>query len=86
MAVQDADSAVRDACCEALSVIAAGLVRQSGSKLPGSHSSPLVKMLFECLAEQKKEAQLAACQALLEVSKDGWLLTLLAPLGQCSQQ
>lgn len=70
--LQDADSLVRDASCEALAAYAAALAEACGGPLPGSsHASPVVRVLFECLAEQKREGHLGASQALLMVSTRG---------------
>lgn len=65
--LQDTDSLVRDAACEALAAYAWALADAAGSSLPGNSSCPVVKLIFECLAEQKKEAQHGASQALLMV-------------------
>jgi hypothetical protein len=65
--LQDTDSLVRDAACEALSAYAWALAEAAGSPLQGNSSCAVVKLIFECLAEQKKEAQLGASQALLMV-------------------
>eukprot|EP00775_Hariotina_reticulata_P011340 gene11340-11489_t len=63
------DSMVREASCEALAAYAWVLTEATGGLLPGgSSSSHLVKVIFDSLAEQKKEAQLGASQALLLVS------------------
>uniref|UniRef100_A0A383W6D0 TOG domain-containing protein n=1 Tax=Tetradesmus obliquus TaxID=3088 RepID=A0A383W6D0_TETOB len=66
--LQDTDSLVRDAACEALAAYAWALADAAGSSLPGNSSCPVVKLIFECLAEQKKEAQHGASQALLMVA------------------
>jgi len=66
--LQNNDSMVRDASCEALAAYAWALTEATGGPLPGSStSSPLVKVIFDSLTEQKKEAQLGASQALLLV-------------------
>jgi hypothetical protein len=65
--LQDTDSLVRDAACEALAVYAWALAEAAGGPLQGNSSCAVVKLIFECLAEQKKEAQLGASQALLMV-------------------
>jgi hypothetical protein len=66
--LQDTDSLVRDAACEALTAYAWALAEAAGGPLQGNSSCAVVKLIFECLAEQKKEAQLGASQALLMVS------------------
>lgn len=58
---------VREASSEALAAYALGLTRLYGGELPGNIASPVVKVVFDCLAEQKKEAQMGASQALLKV-------------------
>lgn len=66
--LQNNDSMVREASCEALAAYAWALTEATGGLLPGSSSSShLVKVVFDSLAEQKKEAQLGASQALLLV-------------------
>lgn len=64
---QDVDATVRDAACGALVSIAEALSAQTGGRLPGTLATPVVKVIFDCLGEQKKEAQSAAGQALLQV-------------------
>lgn len=68
--MQDSDSLVRDAACEALASYAWALAEAANAPLQGtcSSSSPVVRVIFESLAEQKKEAQLGGSQALLMVS------------------
>jgi hypothetical protein len=66
--LQDTDSLVRDAACEALAAYAWALAEAAGGPLQGNSSCAVVKLIFDCLAEQKKEAQLGASQALLMVS------------------
>lgn len=67
--MQDSDSLVRDAACDALVAYAWALAETTHAQLPGesSSSSPVVRVIFESLAEQKKEAQLGGSQALLLV-------------------
>jgi hypothetical protein len=67
LATQDMDAMVRDAACGALVSIAEALAAQTGGRLPGTLATPVVKVIFDCLGEQKKEAQGAAGQALLQV-------------------
>lgn len=67
--LQDADSQVRDACCDALAAYAQALANVQGCMLPGSMSTPIVRVIFDCLAEQKREGQAGASQALLRVSQ-----------------
>jgi hypothetical protein len=64
---QDADSGVRDASSEAVASLAQGLYSLAGGPLPGSFSHPIVRLVFDCLGEQRKECQAAAGQALLMV-------------------
>jgi hypothetical protein len=59
---------VREASSEALAAYALGATRSYGCEVPGSTASPVVKVVFDSLAEQKKEAQMGASQALLKVS------------------
>jgi hypothetical protein len=66
--LQDTDGLVREASSEALAAYALGATRLYGCQLPGSTASPVVKVVFDSLAEQKKEAQMGASQALLKVS------------------
>lgn len=65
--LQDTDSVVREASGEALAAYALGCTRLYGCPVPGSTAAPVVKVVFDCLAEQKKEAQMGASQALLKV-------------------
>lgn len=65
MCMQDADSQVRDASCEALSAYAQALAEATGRMLDGS--AGIVRAIFDCLAEQKREGQVGASQALLQV-------------------
>jgi hypothetical protein len=70
---KDADTGVRDACTDALGSVAQGMYRLAGGPLPGSLSHPVLRLVFDCLSEQKKECQAAAGQALLQVSSCCWL-------------
>lgn len=66
--LQDADGSVRDAAAEALSCHAWALSDASGSPLPGSAAEcPLLRVVMDCLCEQKKEGHLGASAALLMV-------------------
>lgn len=58
---------VREATCEALASYAQGFTRLYGCEVPGSSNAPVVRVVFECLSEQKKESQMGASQALLKV-------------------
>jgi hypothetical protein len=67
--VGDADSSVREAAAEALGLVARGLSEAGGSL------ASLIKLLADCLAEGKKEAQAGACAALALVGAGeahGW--------------
>jgi hypothetical protein len=64
---QDADGHVRDASCDALVAFAQACAEVNGAPLPGSMATPIVRVVFECLAEQKREAQMGAGQALHKV-------------------
>jgi hypothetical protein len=67
-ALQDVDASVRDACVEALAALAHAAARAAGGALAGSSSAnPFLRTVFECLAEQRRESQTAAGQALLQV-------------------
>lgn len=66
---QDTDSGVRDASIEALVALSHALAEQTHSVLAGSGANPVLRVIFDCLAEQKKESQSAAGQALLQVRK-----------------
>ncbi len=69
---QDADSSVRDASSEALALVAQGLTQAAaagGGEPPGGGlSNPVLKLLFDCLVEQRKDLNAAACAALGMVS------------------
>lgn len=59
---------MRDASIEALTALAAAVADTTGGPLPGSTlGNPFLRVVFDCLAEQKKESQAAAGQALLQV-------------------
>lgn len=58
---------MREASSEAMAAYAQGFTRLYGCEVPGSTASPVVKVVFDCLAEQKKEGQMGASQALLKV-------------------
>jgi hypothetical protein len=70
---------VRDASVEALASLAAAAAEAAGGPLPGSAAAnPFLRVVTECLAEQKKEAQLAAGSALQQVGPTGlwgWVQT-----------
>jgi hypothetical protein len=70
-ALQDADGQVRDASGDALAAYAAALAAAEGSVLPGGVGSPIVRVIFDCLAEQKREGQMGASHALLKVGEGG---------------
>lgn len=63
---------MREATSETLAAYAQGYTRLYGCVVPGSTSAPAVKVVFDCLAEQKKESQMGASQALLKVSSSSW--------------
>jgi hypothetical protein len=65
--LQDTDSLVREASSEAMAAYAQGYTQLYGCEVPGSTASPVIKVVFDCLAEQKKEGQMGASQALLKV-------------------
>jgi hypothetical protein len=65
--LQDTDSLVREASSEAMAAYTQGYTKLYGCDVPGSTASPVVKVVFDCLAEQKKEGQMGASQALLKV-------------------
>jgi hypothetical protein len=81
--LQDTDSLVRDASSDAMAAYAQGYTRLYGCRVPGTTSSPVLKVVFDCLAEQKKEGQMGASQALLKVRKR---TPLLAHAGHQHQQ
>ncbi|KXZ56846.1 hypothetical protein GPECTOR_1g763 [Gonium pectorale] len=62
--LQDTDSGVREASAEALALVARGLAELGPGFGNGSATNPVLKMLFDCIAEQKKELNAAACAAL----------------------
>ncbi|GLC51195.1 hypothetical protein PLESTB_000476100 [Pleodorina starrii] len=63
--LQDPDSSVREASSEALALVAKGLAHvDSGAGPQGTLNNPVVKLIFDCLAEQRKELNAAACSAL----------------------
>ncbi|EFJ51921.1 hypothetical protein VOLCADRAFT_86913 [Volvox carteri f. nagariensis] len=62
--LQDPDSGVREASSEALALVAQGLAQVEANGAQGSLNNPVVKLIFDCLAEQKKELNAAACAAL----------------------
>lgn len=63
---QDPDSSVREAASEALALVAQGLAEAAPAAGAGGAAGggPVVKLLFDSLAEQKKELCMAACAAL----------------------
>lgn len=65
---QDADSGVRDAAAEGFAQLAKGLQELHDGTLGGGLINPVVKMLVECMAEQKVPQQGAAAVALGMVS------------------
>jgi hypothetical protein len=73
--LQDADSVVREASSDAMAAYAQGCVRLWGCAVPASTATPIVKVVFDVLAEQKKEAQMGASQALLKVGNTAMLPT-----------
>ena len=61
---QDNDSSVREAASEALGLVARGIA-EAGSGTPASAaSSPVVKVILECMSDGKKDLQASACSAL----------------------
>ncbi|GIL73161.1 hypothetical protein Vretimale_4755 [Volvox reticuliferus] len=62
--LQDPDSSVREASSEALALVAQGLAYLDANGAQGSPNNPVVKLIFDCLAEQKKDLNAAACAAL----------------------
>ncbi|GLI69092.1 hypothetical protein VaNZ11_013637 [Volvox africanus] len=62
--LQDPDSGVREASSEALALVAQGLAYLDANGAQGSPNNPVVKLVFDCLAEQKKDLNAAACAAL----------------------
>lgn len=70
--LQDADSVVREASSDAMAAYAQGCARLWGCAVPATTATPIVKVVFDVLAEQKKEAQMGASQALLKVCSALW--------------
>ena len=65
---QDTDALVRDASVGALTAFAYAASERAGAALAGSSgANPFLRVIFECLGEQRKESQMAAGQALLQV-------------------
>lgn len=75
-ALGDADAAVRDAGVEALASLASAAAAAAGGQLAGSCAgNQFLRIVFDGLAEQKKESQAAAGQALQLVGRlaqRGW--------------
>ena len=82
---QEPDSAVREACVEALAAMAEAMAEDDHAQLPGNSTNPVMRILFECLAEQKRESQLAACEALLKVLGAGGQRRPRAPRPRAAQ-
>ncbi|GFR41107.1 hypothetical protein Agub_g1752 [Astrephomene gubernaculifera] len=62
--LQDADSSVREASSEAVALVAQGLSQVAPGGVHGSLTNPALKLVFDCLGEQRKELNAAACVAL----------------------
>ncbi|MEW5309746.1 MAG: hypothetical protein WDW38_001608 [Sanguina aurantia] len=63
-ALQDADGGVREAAAEGFAQLAKGLQEHHEGALGGGLGNPVVKLLLECIAEQKVPQQGAAALAL----------------------
>jgi len=61
---QDNDSSVREAACEALALVARGIAEAGGGTPASTASSPIVKVILDCMSDGKKELQASACSAL----------------------
>ena len=55
-----------------MAAYAQGCARLWGCAVPATTATPIVKVVFDVLAEQKKEAQMGASQALLKVCSALW--------------
>lgn len=76
--MQDADSSVRESSTEALTLVAQGLMQLQAVMPPqppppaaagaagpaAAAANPVLRLLFECLTEQRKELNAAACATL----------------------
>ena len=55
---------MREAAAEALALLAKGMAEAGGGGPSSAASSPVVKVILECLSDGKKEVQASACMAL----------------------
>lgn len=62
--LQDPEAVVRDSSVEAIVSIAHAYTVAAAANVPGTVASPIVKLIFDSLAEQKKEVQAAASTCL----------------------